>query len=89
MDLIPLQQFVEGLTDIEGEVWDAEKVVHSYIHEFKIEMPVELELLVDDEGKVEIRSAPPLYYVDTTFRPSYHAIRFTAIKFEPRYGYVE
>jgi hypothetical protein len=80
MELLPLHQFLQGLTDVDGEAWDPEKSVHSYIYEYDIEMPVELEVFVDEAGGVHINSAPPLYYVDTTFRPSYHAIRFTAMK---------
>lgn len=83
------QQLMENLTSVHGEVWDNEKSVHSYIYEFSIEMPVELDVLVDNEGKVQIGATPPLYYVDTTFRPSYHAIRFTAIKLETPYGHTE
>jgi hypothetical protein len=32
----------------------------------------------DEDGKLRIGSTPPIYYVDTSFRPSYHRISFKA-----------
>ncbi len=89
LELLPFRHMLEKMTDINGESWNTEDGVHSYIYEFGIDMPIELQVLADEEGKVQIGSTPPLYDVDTTFRPSYHTIRFTAIKFEPTYGSAE
>ena len=81
--LLPFSSLIEKLTDIDGEILNEEEGVHSHIFQYEIEMPVELEIVINDEGLMEIGSAPPLYYIDTTFRPSYHNIRFTAVKYNP------
>lgn len=82
LELLPFSQLMEKLTDIDGEAFNNEEGVHTYIYEFGIEMPVELEILVDEQGKVQLGSTPPMYDVNTSFKPSYHQIRFTAIKWE-------
>ena len=83
IELLPFNQLMQKLTDIDGEAFSNQQGVHSYIYEFGIEMPVELQVLVDEWGNVQLGSTPPLYDVDTTFKPSYHQIRFTAVKYEP------
>ena len=40
--------------------------------------PVELDVSRDADGVLRIGSTPPLYYVDTSMRPSYHRLRFRA-----------
>ena len=43
-----------------------------------IELPIELNVSRDDSGALVLGTAPPIYYVDTSYRPSYHRIRVTA-----------
>jgi hypothetical protein len=61
-----------------GDVRDDEAGVRSYIHRIEIESPVELDVTRDAEGLPRLGSTPPLYYVDTSLRPSYHRVRFTS-----------
>jgi hypothetical protein len=49
-----------------------------YINRVEIESPVELDLSRDEHGELQLGSTPPLYYADTSLRPSYHRLRFTA-----------
>jgi hypothetical protein len=61
-----------------GEIVDEVHGVRSYIYECEIESPVELTVTRNDAGGLEIGSTPPLYYVDTSLRPSYHHVSFAA-----------
>lgn len=73
----PLHSIVRGLcptTSIRAD----DLGIHSYITRMEIEAPVELDVTRGDDGMVRIGSTPPLYYVDTSLRPSYHRIRFVA-----------
>ena len=81
-----LNNIINDLNPAPAEFWDEEEGVHSYIDRFDIDMPVELAITVDENGKVIIGTTPPLYYVDTTYRPSYHQIRFTAEVNNTAYG---
>ena len=75
---LPLHRMIAEMASFPPEIVDQEAGVRSYIHLFEIETPIELDVFRDDEGNLRVGSAPPLYRVDTTFRPWFHNIRFKA-----------
>jgi hypothetical protein len=75
---MPFREIIERMLAFDGEFVDEEAGVHSYIYECEIESPVELDVARGEDGSLQIGSTPPLYYVDTSFRPSFHRLRFTA-----------
>ena len=75
---MPFQQIIRRMLSFGGELIDEEQGVHSYIYEYEIEAPVELDIARDGDGHLQIGSTPPLYYVDTSIRPSFHRLRFRA-----------
>jgi hypothetical protein len=74
---VPLHRMILGMA-ASGDIRSDDGGIHMYIHRFTVESPIELDLGVQDDGSVEIGSVPPLYRVSTSYRPSYHQIRFTA-----------
>jgi hypothetical protein len=74
---IPLHEMIVGMA-AGGDIHSDDAGVHMYIDRFSVDSPIELDLSVADDGEVAIGSVPPLYRVTTTYRPSYHQIRFTA-----------
>jgi hypothetical protein len=76
---LPFAEIARRAIAIHGEFTDEEAGVHSYITGLEVEMPVELDIGRDDGGRLQIGSVPPLYYADTTFRPSYHRLKVTAV----------
>jgi hypothetical protein len=79
---LPFNEMIDKMVAIEGEFYTDDKGIHSYIYEFEVMTPIELDILTDENGKVTVGIIPPLYRVETTFRPSFHSITFTAIKYE-------
>jgi hypothetical protein len=79
---MPFQEILSRMLDFGGELVDEEAGVHSYIYACEIESPVELDIVRDEQGELHIGSTPPIYYVDTTFRPSFHRLKFTAERTE-------
>ncbi len=75
---MPFQQVISRMLSFGGEIVDHEAGVQSYIYECEIESPVELDIVRREDGQLQIGSTPPLYYVDTSFRPSFHKLRFRA-----------
>jgi hypothetical protein len=73
----PLHSMIQAMAAA-GDIRSDEHGIHMYIERFAIETPVELDIHVGDDGDLQIGSAPPLYRVDTSLRPSFHQIRFTA-----------
>ncbi len=76
---LPLEGIMAGLAPVSAGVRDDDLGVYSYIDAFEIESPVELDISHDETGTLRIGSTPPLYYVDTSLRPSYHRLRFRAV----------
>ncbi len=83
---LPFAEIVRRTITFRGEIVDEAAGVHSYIYACDVEMPVELDISRDQSGRLRIGSTPPLYYVDTSIRPSYHRIRVTASLAEERDG---
>jgi hypothetical protein len=73
----PLHQIISGMRPT-ADVRDDDLGIHMYINRVEIESPVELDLSRDEHGELQLGSTPPLYYADTSLRPSYHRLRFTA-----------
>ncbi len=67
------------MLDFRGEIVDNEAGVRSHITQISIELPIEMDVSRDEKGALVLGSAPPIYYVDTSYRPSYHRIRVTAV----------
>ncbi|HVI43986.1 MAG TPA: hypothetical protein VM802_03935 [Chitinophaga sp.] len=81
---LSFRNILDKLLDIPGNsIRDENSGMHFYIDEIEIATPVELDISVDDNGKVTIGSVPPLYRVNTSFRPSYHSITVKAEKYTP------
>jgi hypothetical protein len=83
---LPFAEIVRRTIAIHGEFVDEAAGVRSYIVGCDVEMPVELDVSRDQTGQLRIGSTPPLYYVDTSLRPSYHRLRVTAALAEERDG---
>lgn len=75
---MPLAAVIEQLVSFREPLVDDEAGVRSYVHTYEIELPVEFDVARDGRGQLQIGSTPPLYYVDTTFRPSFHRLRLKA-----------
>jgi hypothetical protein len=77
---MPLRQILdEMLAHLGQELVDVDVGVRSHIYECTIQSPLELDVPRDSGGVLRLGVSPPLYYVDTTFRPSFHRITFTAV----------
>jgi hypothetical protein len=81
---LPLSEIIRRSIAFRGEIVDEAAGVRSYIYACDVEMPVELDVSRDEAGRLLIGSTPPLYYVDTSIRPSYHRLTFTACLAEKR-----
>lgn len=78
---LPLNSIIDKILDIPGDFKDEENGVHSYIYEIEVGTPIELDISMNDDGTVRIGTVPPIYRVDTSFRPSYHSITIKAEKY--------
>lgn len=78
----PLHDLLVALLPAQDEIVDEAAGVRSVITRYEVGSPVELDVTLAPTGAdgaagaLQIGSAPPLYYVDTSLRPSFHHIRF-------------
>ena len=84
---MPFSMIVAQMLAFNGEIVDEEAGIRSHIYRCEIESPVEFDVVKDADGTLQIGSTPPLYYVDTSFRPSYHKLRIKAELSEDGNGY--
>jgi hypothetical protein len=75
---LPFAAIVEKLISFRNEIVDEAAGVRSYVQTYEIELPVEFGVSRAADGRLEIGSTPPLYYVDTSFRPSFHRLTLKA-----------
>jgi hypothetical protein len=83
---MPFWQIVERMLSFTGEIDNPAAGVRSYIYRCEIDSPVELDVVRDVHGVLHIGSTPPLYYLNTTFLPAFHRLRFAAELSEARHG---
>ena len=70
------------MTAIDGRMVADEAGFRLDIDQVQIETPIELCIVTNEAGNIEIGTVPPLYAVETSFQPVYHTIRFTTEKNE-------
>lgn len=83
---LPMNEVVEILGDIEGRITDWQEGVQMDIDKVELELPMQLEILVDENDEVMIGGAPPLYYVETSFMPVFHQISLVLTVSENKNG---
>lgn len=79
---MPLSVMIRDMGTPPADLVDEDAGVRTYVTRFELESPLELDVGVTPDGQVVIGSNPPIYDVDTSFRPAYHRIRFTAERTE-------
>jgi len=75
---LALQAMVADLLAFDDELLDDEAGVRSMITAYEIDTPIELDITRALDGQLRIGTVPPLYRVETSILPSFHAIRIRA-----------
>ena len=70
--LSPLWNFVLQMAEMHRD--SAEEALTELVS-LTLDTPIEMEILVDDDGDVVIASAPPTQQIVTTFMPVIHTLR--------------
>jgi hypothetical protein len=76
--LVPFSEMARAFTDFTGVFGEDESAgLPAEVERIELDLPVVLEVLVADDGRVILGSAPPLYYEETGIEPVYHQLRLT------------
>lgn len=74
---LPLANFVEETANLEGEIKDPAAGVAMTIETVQMSLPIEIDISVDESGKVAIGAVPPMYSLETSVLPIFHQIDLT------------
>jgi hypothetical protein len=71
--LFPMGQLLVSISEIQGELKD--DICSMSIESVKIEMPFELDVRVDSNGRLVVGGSPPTQQLETTFMPVFHKMK--------------
>jgi hypothetical protein len=74
---MPFAEIIRRIVDFRTVIDDTDLGIRLSVQSCEIELPVELDVEAREHGAVRIGSTPPLYNVNTSFKPSLHRLRFT------------
>lgn len=77
--LSPVMDFVLGFTDFTDEMKNDQLGFACSVTNVQVDMPVEMALKVDDNGNVDLASAPPTQQIETTIFPVLHRMRLNLV----------
>lgn len=77
---LSLGDFFVELTDQEGRVEGGDYGFDMEIESLKLGLPVQLDIIVNEDDSVQVGAAPPLYYVETSVTPVFHSIKISLDK---------
>lgn len=75
--MVEMSEFISQMTEVDGYLFDEEWQTATRLENVEMEIPIQLDLHVSDNGLVTIGSSPPLFYVDTTVMPVFHQLKVT------------
>jgi hypothetical protein len=81
--MVPMHEQIVAMLEItEGQLETDVEGFRMQLESVGVELPVQLDVIVNDDGEVVIGSSPPLYYLETGVLPVFHHIRFNAVAIE-------
>ena len=80
--MMTLRDMVNDLVEPIQEVRTDEGDVSFSIDSLYLDMPIQLEVMVNDDGSVVLGTTPPLYKLETSFNPVFHQLRFSFQKID-------
>lgn len=75
--MLEIGDFVSQMSDIDGYLTSEEAEFALEMEKVDLDMPLQLDIRVAEDGRVNIGSSPPLYYVETTIMPVFHQIQIS------------
>ena len=72
--LQPFEAVFAGVADLDAGLIAPDFGLGMRMERAAIDTPIELDVLVDEDGAVSIVGAPPTQHVETTYMPVFHHI---------------
>lgn len=75
--MMEMGEFISQMSEVEGYLLDEKWQTATRLENVEMEIPIQLDLHVNDDGLLTIGSSPPLFYVNTTVMPVFHQLKVT------------
>lgn len=74
---LPFSFLVDELSSLDGQLSALmeDQIIQVEMQKVEMELPIQLEILIQDGAVIEIGGVPPLNYIDTTIFPVFHQLR--------------
>jgi hypothetical protein len=73
--MLEMGDFIAQMADVDGYLEDIEMGTATRLQHVEMEMPLQLDMHVNDDGSLVLGGSPPLYYVSTTVSPVFHQFK--------------
>ena len=73
--LHPCARLFEDIADLDAHLVDHDLGVAMEMERADVSTPIELDVAVEDDGRVTLITAPPTQHVETTYMPVLHRVR--------------
>jgi hypothetical protein len=77
---MPVSQLVGKLTDYPKFIADRQTGLAMTIEQLTVNIPIELKVIVNPDGTVNIKGSPPTQLVQTTVMPVFHHMRLKVVR---------
>jgi hypothetical protein len=78
--LAPFAVFVDAMSVASAAAISGSEYVPSmWVERLEIELPFEMDVLVEPDGRVRLAGGPPTQYTETTFMPVFHKVKLAVI----------
>jgi hypothetical protein len=78
--LMPVSQLMEELTAYEKQIVDPKTGYALILEQITVDTAIELKVIVNSDGTVELKSAPPTQLFQTTIMPVFHHMRLRVVR---------
>lgn len=77
--LVPLHQHIHMLLPKDFQHIEPETQTRMSIEQIEISMPIELDVIQEDNEALSLGSSPPTHYLETSFPAALHHLRITIV----------
>lgn len=74
--LAPFAVFVDAMSVAStAAISGSEYLPSMWVEQMEIELPFEIDVVVEPDGRVRLAGGPPTQYTETTFMPVFHKVK--------------
>ena len=73
--IAPISEFVEEMVNVSGDLISKEYGVQMVMENMRVSTPVEIDMVMNEQGEMLLGSIPPSQTIETSIMPVFHKIK--------------